>query len=78
MTSKALAEAMERAKSWPQEAQDELAAIAQELDAGVRGGVYYPTPDEIAGIERGLKAADEGRFASDEQVEAVFAKYRHS
>ena len=76
MTKKALDEVIERAKSWPDEAQQELAAIARELDAGVRGDVYYPTEDEIAGIERGLRAAEEGRFATKQEVEAVFAKYR--
>ena len=76
MTNKALSEVFERAKSWPDEAQEELAAIARDLDAGVRGDVYYPTTEEIAGIERGLRAADEGRFATEQEVEAVFSKYR--
>jgi predicted transcriptional regulator len=44
----------------------------------LRGGSYDATPDELAGIDRGLRAAAEGRFATDEQVEAVFAKYRKS
>ena len=37
---------------------------------------YEPTPEELAGIDRGLRAAAEGRFATDQQVEAVFAKFR--
>jgi predicted transcriptional regulator len=76
MTNKALSEVIERAKSWPHEAQEELAAIARDLDAGLRGDVYYPSEEEIAGIERGLRAAEEGRFATEEEVEAVFSKYR--
>jgi len=39
-------------------------------------GNYEPTPAELAGIDRGLRAADEGRFATDEQVEAALAKLR--
>jgi predicted transcriptional regulator len=31
---------------------------------------------ELAGIERGLRAADEGRFATDAEVKAAFAKLR--
>jgi len=76
MTNKALSEVIERAKSWPDEAQEELAAIARDLDAGLRGDVYYPSEEEIAGIERGLRAAEEGRFATEQEVEAVFAKHR--
>jgi len=39
-------------------------------------GNYHVTTDELQGIDRGLKAAREGRFATDEEVEAVLAKYR--
>jgi predicted transcriptional regulator len=37
---------------------------------------YVATPSELAGIERGLRDAAEGKFATDDQVEAVFAKHR--
>ncbi len=76
MASKSLKEAMQRVETWPEAAQEELAEIALEIDARLRGGKYHATPEELAGIDRGLKAAREGRFATDEQVEAVFAKYR--
>jgi hypothetical protein len=76
MASKALDEAMRRVESWPEAAQEELAEIALEIDARVKGGRYRATPDELAGIDRGLEAARKGRFATDEQVEAVFAKHR--
>jgi predicted transcriptional regulator len=74
MTSKALKEAIRRAETWPEEAQEALAEIAFEIDAGLKAGVYHATPEELAGIDRGLKAAREGRFATEAQVEAVFAK----
>jgi hypothetical protein len=76
MTTKALQEAMQRAETWPEEAQEELAEIAREIDAGLKDGTYRATPDELAGIDRGLKDAREGRFATDAEVEAVFAKHR--
>ena len=76
MTAKVLKDVMERVESWPQEAQEELAEIAREMDEGLRGGVYRAPPEELAGIDRGLKAARDGRFASDRDVEAVFAKHR--
>ena len=76
MTTKILADVMQLAESWPESAQRELADVAREINAGLAGGVYYPTPEELAGVDRGLKDADAGRYASAEEVEAVFAKYR--
>ena len=51
MTAKALKEAMQRVESWPQEAQEELAEIAFEIDARLKGGKYHATPEELAGID---------------------------
>jgi hypothetical protein len=78
MTAKALKDAIRRAEEWPEEAQEELAEIALQIDASLRGGIYRATADELAGIDRGLRAAREGRFATDEEVEAVFAKHRRT
>ncbi len=76
MTTKALKEAMRRVEAWPEEAQQELAEIALEIDAGLTRGKYHATPEELAGIDRGLAASRQGRFATDEEVEAVLAKPR--
>jgi len=76
MKTKMLADVLERVESWPAEAQEELAEIALEIDAGLAGKAYEPTPAELAGIDRGLRAAEEGRFATEEEVEAVLAKFR--
>ena len=48
----------------------------REIDAELRGGIYHATPEELAGIDRGLKAAMEGRFATEPQVEAVLSEKR--
>jgi hypothetical protein len=76
MKTKKLTEVLERIEAWPPETQNQLADFALELDAGLSDDIYEPTPEELAGIERGLRAAAEGRFATDQQVEAVFAKFR--
>jgi hypothetical protein len=78
MTTKALKDAIRRAAEWPEEAQEGLAEIALQIDAGLRGGTYRARADELAGIDRGLRAARERRFATDEEVEAVFAKHRRT
>ena len=76
IAAKILEDVMQLAESWPESAQRELADLAREIDAGLSDGVYHPTPEELAGIDRGLRDAKAGRFASAEEVEAVFAKYR--
>jgi hypothetical protein len=76
MKTKKLTEVLERVEAWPPHVQNELAEFALELDAEFKDGEYQPTPEELAGIDRGLRAAAEGRFATDQQVEAVFAKFR--
>jgi hypothetical protein len=67
---------MKRVETWPEEAQEELAGIALEIDAALRGGAYLATPEELAGIDRGLLAAGDGRFAEPDAVAALFAKHR--
>ena len=76
MKTKKLTEVLERVEAWPPHIQNELAEFALELDARFKDGEYEPTPEELAGIDRGLRAAAESRFATDSQVEAVFAKFR--
>ena len=76
MTTKILHDALKQAETWPVEVQEELAVIAREMDAALKGGVYHATPEELAGIDRGLDAARAGRFATQAEVAAVFAKHR--
>jgi hypothetical protein len=76
MKTKRLTQALERIEAWPAHAQDELAEIARDIDESLSKGEYQPTPAELAGIDRGLRDAAEGRFATDEQVEAALAKLR--
>ena len=76
MKTKLLSRALERVENWPAEAQDQLAKIALDMDAGLNDVVYEPTDDELAGIDRGLRDADQGRFATEVEVEAAFAKFR--
>lgn len=76
MKTKPLADILERVESSPPQMQDELAAFARELDAGANGRDYQPTPDELAGIDRGLRDVAENRFADDAEVAAAFAKFR--
>lgn len=71
-----MTEVLERVEAWPADVQNELAEFALELDAGLKEGEYQATQEELAGIDRGLRAAEEGRFASEQEIEAEFAKFR--
>jgi hypothetical protein len=76
MTAKKLQDVLRRVEAWPEAAQAELAELALEIDAELGADKYAATPLELAGIDRGLKAAREGRFATEEQVEQLFRKHR--
>jgi predicted transcriptional regulator len=66
---------VKRAAAWPLDAQEELAAIARELEAALRGELHHPTAEEAAGIARGLEAAEVGRFVSEADVASVIARH---
>jgi predicted transcriptional regulator len=66
---------LERIAGWPEEAQAELVQSIVDIETK-HLGVYKLDPDERAAIERGLEEMRQGKFASDEQVAAVFNRYR--
>ena len=68
---------LERVASWPLEDQEELAQVALEIEAR-RHGVYHATAEELTAIDEALAAVSRGEIATDEEVEAVFAKYRRA
>ena len=68
-----LKEVLERAGTWPEQAQEELAAVALEIEAGLTG-VYRATPEELEAIDE----ADRSGVATDQEVQAVFATFRHA
>jgi hypothetical protein len=69
--SPAIKQIIERAESWPEEDQEELAEIARLIEAR-RNGVYRATAEEL----RILDEADRSGIASKEEVEAAFRSFR--
>jgi predicted transcriptional regulator len=65
---------LERIADWPEEAQAELVQSIVDIETK-HLGVYKLNPDERAAIERGLEEMRQGKFASDEEVAAVFNRY---
>ena len=75
MTKEQIAEWVERVASLPEEAQAEFVQSVVELETKY-AGVYRLSDEERAAVRRGLQEARDGRFATDEDVAAVFGRYR--
>lgn len=69
-----LKDVLDRVETWPQEAQQELAEIALEIEAGFRGGVYHASDEELRAIDE----ADRSGVASEKEVEAAFRAFRRA
>jgi predicted transcriptional regulator len=75
---KSLKDVLERADAWPDWAQHDLAEIALEIEGELKAGTYRATREELRKIDEALAAVRRGEVATEEEVEAVFAKYRHA
>ena len=72
MTAKALKDVLDRVEAWPEEAQEELARIAREMDAQLAAGTYHATAEELQALDE----AERSGVASEEEVEAAFKEFR--
>jgi hypothetical protein len=75
MTREQVKEIVDRVLSWPEEDQEEFAQVAREIEAR-RTGVYRLSDDEREAIERGLADMRQRKFASDDDIAAIFRKAR--
>jgi predicted transcriptional regulator len=71
-----LKDLLERVETWPEAVQEEavqsLLAIEQEIVEP-----YELSDADRAAIDRSLNDMREGNFATDEEVAAVFNRFRH-
>jgi hypothetical protein len=72
MTRK-LKDVFERAEGWPQEAQEELARMAHEIEEELKGD-YHASLEEL----RAIDDAQQSGVASAEEVEAAFRQFRRA
>lgn len=72
---KALKQLLPRIEGWPAEDQRALLEAARGIEAE-RCGVYHASPEELAAIDHGVEDARNGRFASEQAIAAVRAKFR--
>lgn len=75
MSQKSLIDVFERAKTWPREDQEALAAYARELEAERSGGVYVMTAEERAAVAEGLAQAKRGEFATDDDLRTLRKRF---
>ena len=63
----------ERISAWPDEAQAELVDSILAIESK-HLGVYRLTDDERVAVRRGLEEMRTGKFATDEEVAALFER----
>ena len=65
-----------RVDTWPEEAQEEAALMLLALEHEY-AEPYELSDEDREAIDRSLEDMRQGRFATDEQVAAVFNRYRN-
>ncbi|HEY8566835.1 MAG TPA: hypothetical protein VIL65_15165 [Beijerinckiaceae bacterium] len=75
MTKKQIADILERVKTWPLERQEDAAEMLLAMEE-LEGGVYKLTPEEEADIAEAEAEMERGEIATDEEVAAVFNRFR--
>jgi hypothetical protein len=76
MTATELKNLLERVQTWPEEAQDELVAVANQIESELKGRDYLATREELRIIDAAMASIDGGEVATDAEIEAAFAKFR--
>lgn len=75
MTATELKKLLERVRMWPEEAQNELVAVADQIESELHGN-YVATREELEAIDAAIASLDAGESANEEEVQAAFAKFR--
>jgi len=73
MTKDQVKAVFDRVRSWPAERQEQAARILVAFE-GRASGPYRLDADEAADIDAALEEDARGEFASDAEVEALFAR----
>lgn len=66
--------AVKATEKLPEDLQDEIAQTMLAM-AETPQGVYVLSPEEKASLAESLAQAERGEFATDEEVEAIWAKF---
>jgi hypothetical protein len=66
---------MERVRNWPETAQDELVAVAKQIEDELKGGDYLATREELRIVDAAIASIDGDEAATDVEIEAAFARF---
>jgi hypothetical protein len=69
---------MDRLASMPEQLLDEVEEALDGIEELYRASAYPASPDELAAIDEARSQFARGEVATDEEVEAAFAKFRGS
>jgi hypothetical protein len=75
MTKEQIKAALDRVLTWPAEAQEEAVASLQMIEEEFMAAEEL-SPEDRAALERSEDDVRHGRFATDEEVQRVFGRYR--
>lgn len=75
MTKEQLDAVLDRVRSWPEERQEDAINMLLTMEK-LGTEPYCLSADERAAVRRGLQEMREGKFASDEEIAALFNRYR--
>jgi hypothetical protein len=67
--------ALAAVRRWPVSRQDEAAGLLLALDR-LGSETFVASDVELAAIDEALAQVERGEFATDEQVDAAFARFR--
>jgi hypothetical protein len=73
-----LKDLLERARTWPEEAQDELVAVANQIERELQGRDYHATQEELRIIDAAMASIDAGEIATDDEIKTAFARFRQA
>jgi hypothetical protein len=76
MTTTDLKNLLERVQAWPEEAQDELVAVANQIESELRGRDYLATREELRILDDAMASIDSGEVATDAEINVALAKFR--
>ena len=75
MTKEQIEQIFERVRTWPLERQQDAAEMLLRMEE--QGGTIYElSAEELTEIEEAEAEAERGEFATDEEMKALFDRYR--
>jgi hypothetical protein len=66
-----------RVEKWPQQAREELVRSIAEIETRY-GNVYHVSSDERVALDRSAQDVRKARYASDQDVDAVFGRFHRT